>query len=43
MTLRRSITLLVAAAALVAAACSSSPTAPKGCGDIITNGSGAVC
>jgi hypothetical protein len=39
MTIRRSIALIVSAAALIAvAACSSSPTSPKGC-DIVTNSS----
>jgi hypothetical protein len=38
MTIRRSIALIVSAAALVAAAACSSPTAPKGC-DIVTSGS----
>ena len=43
MTIRRTITLLVSAAALIAvAACSSSPTGPKGC-DIVTNGGNAAC
>jgi len=35
MTIRRSIALLVSAAAVIAAAACSSPTAPKGC-DVIT-------
>jgi hypothetical protein len=42
MTIRRSIALLVSAAALVAAAACSSPTAPKGC-DIVTNNSNTAC
>ena len=40
MTIRRSIALLVSAAALIAAACSS-PTAPKGC-DVVTNNGGNI-
>jgi hypothetical protein len=44
MSIRRSITLLVSAAALIAAAaCSSSPTGPKGCGDIVTNSGSTAC
>jgi hypothetical protein len=44
MSIRRSITLLVSAAALIAAAaCSSSPTGPKGCGDIVTNAGSTAC
>jgi hypothetical protein len=38
MTIRRSIALLVSAAAVIAAAACSSPTAPKGC-DVVTSGS----
>jgi hypothetical protein len=42
MTIRRSIALLVSAAALVAAAACSSPTAPsKGC-DVVTS-AGSTC
>jgi hypothetical protein len=41
MTIRRSIALLVSAAALIAAAACASPTAPKGC-DILTN-TGSTC
>jgi hypothetical protein len=44
MTIRRSIALLVSAAALIAVvACSSSPTGPKGCGDIVTNNGSTAC
>lgn len=42
MTIRRSIALLVSAAALIAAAACSSPTAPKGC-DVVTNTSNTTC
>jgi len=41
MTLRRSITLLVSAAALIAAAACASPTAPHGCDIVTTSGSSA--
>jgi hypothetical protein len=39
MTIRRSIALLVSAAALIAVAACSSPTAPKGCDVVTTTGS----
>jgi hypothetical protein len=42
MTIRRSIALLVSAAAVLAAAACSSPTAPKGC-DIVTNNGNTAC
>jgi len=42
MTIRRSIALLISAAAVVAAAACSSPTAPKGC-DVVTNTSNTTC
>jgi hypothetical protein len=39
MTIRRSIALVVAAAAMIAVAACSSPTAPKGCDVVSTSGS----
>lgn len=39
MTIRRSIALVVAAAALLATAACSSPMAPKGCDVVTTTGS----
>jgi hypothetical protein len=42
MTIRRSVALLVSAAALIAAAACSSPTAPKGC-DVVTNAGNTTC
>ncbi len=42
MTIRRSVALLISAAALIAAACSS-PTAPKGCDVVTTTGGNITC
>jgi hypothetical protein len=42
MTLRRSLALLVSAAAVIAAAACSSPTAPKKACDVVTWGSGTT-
>jgi hypothetical protein len=42
MTIRRSIALLISAAALLAAAACSSPTAPHGC-DVVTSSGSSAC
>jgi hypothetical protein len=42
MTIRRSIALVLSAAAVLAAAACSSPTAPKGC-DIVTSAGNTAC
>ena len=40
--MKRSLMLALAGLLVIAAACSSSVTGPKGCGDIVTN-SGETC